>query len=108
MTGFPDEEAAKRQPSSDYTKQNADAELVWRPRTWLNLGASYDWEHWSRSVPRRCNDHEREYRQGVPRLEVGLLSRCGRACCTGSGAMVAIAMSPITSMTPKTTPPFIA
>ena len=48
MTGFPDEEAAFRQPSS-YTKQNADAELVWRPQKWLNLGASYDWEHWDRS-----------------------------------------------------------
>jgi MtrB/PioB family decaheme-associated outer membrane protein len=45
---FPDEELAIRTPS-DYTKQNADAEIAWRASKWLSFGASYDWEHWSRT-----------------------------------------------------------
>jgi len=47
--GFPDEEGAIRFPVN-FTKQNADAELVWRGWRWLNLGVAYDWEHWSRWV----------------------------------------------------------
>ena len=34
---------------TDYTKQNADAQLVWKATRWLNVGASYDWEGWDRS-----------------------------------------------------------
>jgi MtrB/PioB family decaheme-associated outer membrane protein len=33
---------------TDYTKQNADAQLVWKATKWLNIGASYDWEGWHR------------------------------------------------------------
>ena len=32
----------------NFTKQNADAQLVWTASKWLNLGASYDWERWDR------------------------------------------------------------
>ncbi len=32
----------------NFTKQNADAEVVWATFKWLNLGASYDWERWNR------------------------------------------------------------
>jgi MtrB/PioB family decaheme-associated outer membrane protein len=32
----------------NFTKQNADAELVWRANKWLNVGAAYDWERWTR------------------------------------------------------------
>ncbi|HWJ20131.1 MAG TPA: MtrB/PioB family outer membrane beta-barrel protein, partial [Geobacterales bacterium] len=33
---------------SNFTKQNADAQLDYRPWKWLNVGASYDWERWDR------------------------------------------------------------
>src|SRR5690349_19992937 len=42
-SGFPDEEQALRY-HSDYVKQNADAQIDYRPWKWLNVGASYDWE----------------------------------------------------------------
>lgn len=32
----------------NFTKQNADAQLDYRPWKWLNVGASYDWERWDR------------------------------------------------------------
>jgi len=32
----------------NYTKQNADAQLVWQAVKWLSVGASYDWERWDR------------------------------------------------------------
>ena len=61
---------------TDYTKQNADAQLVWKATKWLNLGASYDWERWNRTLP--CGQYDqREHRQGFPRLEVGLLHLAG-------------------------------
>jgi len=47
-SGFPDEEAKIRPPSS-YSKQNADAQIDYRPWKWLNVGASYDWERWNRT-----------------------------------------------------------
>lgn len=42
---FPDEEGALRFPV-EWTKQNADAQIDYRPWKWLNVGASYDWERW--------------------------------------------------------------
>jgi MtrB/PioB family decaheme-associated outer membrane protein len=45
---FPDDDEAIRHPSA-YTKQNADAQIDYRPWKWLNVGASYDWEHWNRT-----------------------------------------------------------
>jgi MtrB/PioB family decaheme-associated outer membrane protein len=48
LLGTPDDELEIRYPTS-YTKQNADAEVVYRPQKWLNLGAIYDWERWERS-----------------------------------------------------------
>ena len=33
---------------SNFNKQNASAELVWRPTKWLNTGAVYEWERWRR------------------------------------------------------------
>ncbi len=47
-SGNPDDENMIRFPT-DYTKQNADAQLVWKATKYLNLGASYDWEGWNRS-----------------------------------------------------------
>jgi MtrB/PioB family decaheme-associated outer membrane protein len=34
---------------ANYTKQNADAQIDYRPWRWLNVGGSYDWEHWNRA-----------------------------------------------------------
>jgi MtrB/PioB family decaheme-associated outer membrane protein len=42
-----DEEGTTRY-HANYTKQNADAQVDYRPWKWLNVGASYDWEHWNR------------------------------------------------------------
>lgn len=47
-SGNPDDELHRHFPT-DYTKQNADAQIDYRPWKWLNLGASYDWEGWQRS-----------------------------------------------------------
>lgn len=33
---------------TNFTKQNADAELAWRAVKWLTIGSSYDWERWDR------------------------------------------------------------
>lgn len=44
----PDSANAIRFPEN-YTKQNADAQLDYRPWKWLNIGASYDWERWDRT-----------------------------------------------------------
>ena len=32
----------------NFTKQNADAQIDYRPWKWLNVGALYDWERWDR------------------------------------------------------------
>jgi MtrB/PioB family decaheme-associated outer membrane protein len=32
----------------NFTKQNADAQLVWQAVKWLSVGGSYDWERWDR------------------------------------------------------------
>ena len=52
--GFPDEEGAIRFPV-EWTKQNADAQIDYRPWKWLNVGASYDWERWD-YTNRQVND----------------------------------------------------
>jgi MtrB/PioB family decaheme-associated outer membrane protein len=46
-TGAVDDEIETRYPRN-FSKQNADAELVWRAAKWLSVGAAYDWERWSR------------------------------------------------------------
>jgi MtrB/PioB family decaheme-associated outer membrane protein len=33
----------------NFNKQNASAELVYRPWKWLDLGAAYEWERWNRA-----------------------------------------------------------
>jgi MtrB/PioB family decaheme-associated outer membrane protein len=45
--GLEDTEIETRYPRN-FTKQNADAQLVWSATKWLNVGASYDWERWAR------------------------------------------------------------
>ena len=47
-TGAPDDETSLRYPT-DYTKQNASAQLAWHAVKWLTLGAAYDWERWDRT-----------------------------------------------------------
>jgi MtrB/PioB family decaheme-associated outer membrane protein len=47
-SGFPDDEQKLRHPAA-YTKQNADAQIAYRPWKWLNVGALYDWERWDRT-----------------------------------------------------------
>ena len=47
-TGAPDDEFAYRNPT-DYTKQNASAQLAWHAIKWLTVGAAYDWERWDRT-----------------------------------------------------------
>ncbi len=39
--------AEMRYPTN-YTKQNANAELAYRPVKWLTIGTAYDWERWDR------------------------------------------------------------
>jgi MtrB/PioB family decaheme-associated outer membrane protein len=56
-SGNPDDEVHRHFPTS-YTKQNLDAQLVWKAYKWLNLGASYDWEHWDRSYRAVSNSDE--------------------------------------------------
>jgi MtrB/PioB family decaheme-associated outer membrane protein len=40
-------DAEMRYPRN-FTKQNADAQIDYRPWKWLNVGALYDWERWDR------------------------------------------------------------
>ena len=47
-TGAPDDETSLRYPT-DYTKQNASAQLAWHAVKWLTVGAAYDWERWDRT-----------------------------------------------------------
>ncbi len=68
---------------TNFTKQNANGELVYRPWKWLDLGAAYEWEQlaariWRRLRRsgrryRRCSGHQRERREGVLRCQVGLV-----------------------------------
>jgi MtrB/PioB family decaheme-associated outer membrane protein len=34
----------------NFNKQNAGADLAWQPLKWLNTGAAYEWERWSRQM----------------------------------------------------------
>jgi len=47
-SGAVDDEDHRHYPTS-YTKQNVDAQLVWKAMKSMSLGASYDWEGWNRS-----------------------------------------------------------
>ena len=73
--GFPDDKSAFRYPTG-YTKQNADAEIVWRPWKWLNLGTSYDWEYWSRQF-REVNTTNENTGKVFLDSKVGLLHAAG-------------------------------
>ncbi|MFZ5737352.1 MAG: MtrB/PioB family decaheme-associated outer membrane protein [Pseudomonadota bacterium] len=49
----------RRALSMSYTKQNAAAEMQWRPERWVTLGGSAAWEQWDRS--RRDADVTNEF-----------------------------------------------
>ena len=34
----------------NYTKQNANADVVWRALNWLTVGGGYGWERWARDI----------------------------------------------------------
>ena len=68
-TGRHGQTAELRYPRN-FTKQNADAQVDYRPWKWLNVGASYDWERWDRDF-RNVADDQREHRQDIRRCEGG-------------------------------------
>ncbi len=62
----PDTNAGAEPPDTTYpvnfNKQNAAAQLDYRPWKWLNIGGAYEWERWKHDSRRRKRNHpSRQY-----------------------------------------------
>ena len=79
----PGDESELRYPS-DYTKQNADAQIDFRPWKWLNFGALYDWERWDRDFRNAATTNEHTGKIFAD-IRHGASRRCVRACNMASG-----------------------